>query len=105
MVLFPAVLLGMLIIYSLIGKYVKNTLTPLQLSEMVISTVLLVVILGYLRSNLLTSMNNGDNSNMIKFACILGIAYLNWYYWSKIIINKLNGESIINENKGIVHTF
>jgi hypothetical protein len=99
MVLYPLVLSGFLFIYTIIGKYVNNILTTYELYEMVISTVLLLL-LSYARSSMLEL--SGDS---IAYASILCIAYVNWYFITKLIINRLNKENVVGDTKGIPHTF
>jgi uncharacterized membrane protein len=103
MIQYIGILVIFIILYFVIASFVPNTLTLTERNYMVVSSIMLVLIVAYGQLYLLDS-NNADMTKSISLTCILAIAYINWYYWSRVIINQLNKETIIKDNKGLIHT-
>lgn len=62
---------------------IKDVITERQRNTMVISTVLLMLLIGYGRKRL----TGGDDQSMSTG--LLGMLYLNWYFWSTLFANIL----------------
>lgn len=71
------IIIGFLLVLYAFISYIFSLLLPYQIYEMIISTILIIILLGIFESSMTTNI-------------IIALLYLNWYYFTKLISNTVN---------------
>lgn len=75
------IIIGFLLVLYAFISWIFSLLLPYQIYEMIISTVLIIILLGIYSYIFESSMTTN---------IIIALLYLNWYYFTKLISNTVN---------------